>query len=203
MSGGWPEKIADAARDGAKAAIARGALEAVYIPDRVYSATLDAALRVEQSFQLQVSKPTAGRARASAPETSRAAALNVTPRTGTQRRKVLDFLVAVGNHGATRDEIAAALHMSPNTVRPRVSELLEGHFIAVREGVTRPSATGDPAEVLVATEKARGGRLNSAVAHDSSRELSPAGPAGAAGAGDALFADRGASPPRSPYDPEV
>lgn len=194
MTVAWPEKIAEAARDGAKAAIARGALEAIHIPERVYSATLAAALEVEQSFHLQVSKPRAGRTSAAHGETSRAAALNVTPRTGTQRHRVLQLLVAAGIHGATRDEIAEALGMSPNTVRPRVTELMEGNFVMVREGVTRPSATGEAAEVLVATPKAR-------TPHDSSRDL-PETHSNAAEA-NPLFLEAGAAPPRSPYDPEV
>ena len=66
---------------------------------------------------------------ARSPDTSRAAALEVAPRTGTQRWRVLQFVTACGDDGATDDEIQDALAMSGNTERPRRLELVEGGWI--------------------------------------------------------------------------
>jgi hypothetical protein len=59
------------------------------------------------------------------PATSHLAAAEVEPRTGTQRRRVLDYLRLCGSYGATDAEIQSALHMSGNTERPRRIELVE------------------------------------------------------------------------------
>lgn len=49
--GGWPEQIAERARMAAREAQSRGAIEAAHLPERVYSATLAAALEVEEGFR--------------------------------------------------------------------------------------------------------------------------------------------------------
>lgn len=59
--------------------------------------------------------------------TSASAALFVVPRTGTQRRRVLDYLRAFGP--ATDPEIQEALGMVPNTERPRRVELVTGRLV--------------------------------------------------------------------------
>ena len=61
--------------------------------------------------------------------TSRKAFLDVYPKTGTQRRRVLDFVQGQGGYGATDEEIQAGLNMSPNTERPRRVELVEGGWL--------------------------------------------------------------------------
>ncbi|GAC1524673.1 MAG: hypothetical protein NVS3B1_12740 [Marmoricola sp.] len=90
-----------------------------------------------------------GKSRRDHSATAKAAALDVMPRTGTQRRRVLDFMLAQWPDGMTRDEIAVYLEMSPNTVRPRVKELLDGGFLGTGNE-TRRSAMGKLAEVVVA-----------------------------------------------------
>lgn len=62
--------------------------------------------------------------------TSRQAALEILPRTGTQRRKIYDY-VSGKLGGATREDIAIFCGLSDNSVRPRVKELLEGHWLVV------------------------------------------------------------------------
>jgi predicted ArsR family transcriptional regulator len=89
--------------------------------------------------------------------TARQAAFEVMPRTGTQRREILRELYRAGRHGWTRDEIAERLELSPNTVRPRVKELIDGGWVEA-SGETRPSAMNREAEVLVVTAKTRGYR---------------------------------------------
>lgn len=84
--------------------------------------------------------------------TSRNAALGVKPRSGTQRAHVLDLIVGASSHGLTRDEITFVSGMSPNTVRPRVKELLDGGHIYHPEGFVRKSTMGHDAEVLVSIE---------------------------------------------------
>lgn len=68
-------------------------------------------------------------------ETSRRAAADTAPRTGTGRRRALEVIVDAGDYGATTDEVLAALEVnasldgerSPaaNGVARRVSDLLE------------------------------------------------------------------------------
>jgi hypothetical protein len=82
-------------------------------------------------------------------ETARKAALEVRPCTGTQRDRILRTIDLSGWHGITRDELADRLSMSPNTVRPRVKELLDGGHIKVALDYTRKSNLGRDSEVLV------------------------------------------------------
>lgn len=88
---------------------------------------------------------------ASESELSRMAALQAYPRQGTQRQKIIGKL-AEHPEGWTRDQLAAILGMSPNTVRPRVVELIAGGW--VREADAGWSEAGNPAARLVLTERA-------------------------------------------------
>jgi hypothetical protein len=74
-----------------------------------------------------ITGPSEGLVRADASDTSRAAARLVQIRTGTQRAKVLIFLVKFGP--ATDVELAEALNLSPNSERPRRIELTSGGFV--------------------------------------------------------------------------
>jgi hypothetical protein len=63
------------------------------------------------------------------PDTSRAAAERITPRTGTQRARVLDYVRWKGEDGATDHEVQQALSLDGNTERPRRIELVNaGHL---------------------------------------------------------------------------
>jgi len=86
--------------------------------------------------------------------TSKAAALDVYPRSGTQRRAVLLRIYREGDVGMTRDEVAAELDMSPNTARPRIKELIDAGWVEAN-GQVRPTPLGRAAEVLVTTNRAR------------------------------------------------
>lgn len=85
--------------------------------------------------------------------TSRLAALKATPRSGTTRRNVLLAIIEARPGGLCDDEIAHAVHLSPNTVRPRRLELVEGGWLVAgnREAVTD---YGNKAIAWVPTEKA-------------------------------------------------
>ena len=87
-------------------------------------------------------------------DTARLAALQVRPRTGSQRARVLDLIQSFNEWGLTRDEISQILSLSPNTVRPRVRELVEGGHVVVSDQ-RRKTVTGADAEVLVASRHAR------------------------------------------------
>jgi DNA-binding MarR family transcriptional regulator len=93
-------------------------------------------------------------------ETSRKAALANYPRSGTQRERILNVLLRNGASGATREELAQALGMADNSVRPRVRELVQGGWVEELVGEngkarTRTTHLGNPSEVLVPTNKAR------------------------------------------------
>ena len=79
--------------------------------------------------------------------TSRAAAEQIEPTAHTLRAKVLEFIRSQDHHGATRQEIEAALQISGDTIRPRCKELLAMGLI--RETTrTRPTVAGRSAVVL-------------------------------------------------------
>lgn len=84
-------------------------------------------------------------------ETARHAAEAVRPRSGTQRLLVLGFIEASGEGGCTRECIADGLGLPDNSVRPRVKELLDDHWIGP-SGRTGLSRAGSPSELLVAAK---------------------------------------------------
>lgn len=88
-------------------------------------------------------------------DTSREAALANYPRSGNQRRVILDRLLICGGYGATREEITRATGIVPDAVRPRLIELVKGGWVRVTDR-TRPTRRDNDAEVVVATEKAMG-----------------------------------------------
>lgn len=79
--------------------------------------------------------------------TSRQAAANALPKSGTNRARILDYIRA--NQGATDEEIEVALKLSGNTVRPcRVSLVQDGWVTDL--GQRRAVRSGNPAIVWCA-----------------------------------------------------
>ena len=76
-----------------------------------------------------VDDPAMGLVRADHPDTSYAAAALVAPRSGTQRRAVLDYIAGKGDDGATDLEIQEELDMPGSTERPRRVELVDAELI--------------------------------------------------------------------------
>ncbi|MFI6308470.1 hypothetical protein ACIBCH_41810 [Amycolatopsis thailandensis] len=99
----------------------------------------------------EVSVNAEGRVSAESPATSARAARLVEPRTGSQRARILRFVVEAPN-GATDYEIARDLQLLPNSVRPRRGELADGGYV-VDSGGTRRHRGSDWA-VWVATDEA-------------------------------------------------
>lgn len=95
--------------------------------------------------------PSPGLVSGSHPETSRAAAVEVTLLTGSQRFRVLTRLA---EQPSTRDELAGWLELTPNTVRPRLKECIDQGW-ACSNGETRLSDVGTPSEVMTATVEGR------------------------------------------------
>lgn len=83
--------------------------------------------------------------------TSIAAATVILPRTGTQRRKVYDFIVSRGTFGATDDEMMDELSMSGNSLHPRRLELVQAKLID-DSGQRRKTKSGSDAIVWTANE---------------------------------------------------
>jgi hypothetical protein len=98
----------------------------------------------------------AGKARQDGRETSKAAALAAEPRSGTNRRRVLDAVLAVARDprtvGLTDVEIQRATGLVPNSERPRRVELVDGGWLA-DSGRTREHY-GREHTVWVITDKA-------------------------------------------------
>ncbi len=97
-----------------------------------------------------IDQPRLGKFRSDHPETARVAAVTAIPNTGTQRRRVYDYICRMGAVGATDDEIQVALDMNPSTQRPRRVELWEGGHITKTER-TRMTRGGRQAIVWEAT----------------------------------------------------
>ena len=91
---------------------------------------------------------------AGAPDTEREAAISVYPRTGTGRRRVLDYLYGSGSHGATDEEISVALGLRLYTAAPRRNELRDLGWIE-DSGRRRETTTGARAAVWVMTAAGR------------------------------------------------
>jgi hypothetical protein len=112
---------------------------------------------IPEPSQLRLGDPTANRAGArhqSAGDTERAAALGQAPKSGTDRRRVLDHLASTGDTGATDEEISLALEMRLYTAAPRRTELVSAGWVE-DSGRRRPTTTGSPAAVWVLTPLAR------------------------------------------------
>ncbi|HLP84598.1 MAG TPA: hypothetical protein VK157_09640 [Phycisphaerales bacterium] len=92
--------------------------------------------------------------RRNAPDTSRQAARRTQGFFNPQRAKVLAFVAAQGEHGATDPEIAAGARVVIQSVNPRRGELAKLRYIALR-GDTRPSPSGCAARVWIATDAGR------------------------------------------------
>ena len=79
--------------------------------------------------------------------TSRAAAAQALPKSGTNRARILDYITKAG--GATDEELELALQLSGNTVRPcRVSLVQDGWV--VDSGKRRPVRSGNDAIIWCA-----------------------------------------------------
>ena len=89
-----------------------------------------------------------------APETERAAAISVYPRTGTARRAVLDAIAAAGDRGMTDEEVALKCRLRLYTAAPRRNELVRDGW-ARDSDERRPTTTGTPAVVWVLTDEGR------------------------------------------------
>ena len=92
-----------------------------------------------------------GKFRRDARETSRKAALAVKPRTGTQRRRVLDIIAKYGT--LTDEEIQNKLSINSNAERPRRLELVEGGWLE-DSGHKQWTSSGHEAILWRLTEKA-------------------------------------------------
>lgn len=90
--------------------------------------------------------------------TSRAAGDRVLPNAGTQRRMLLDFIVARGNDGATDEEAQRRLSMSANTQRPRRRELEQSGLVE-NSGRTRLTTARRKAVVWVVVASGGQGEL--------------------------------------------
>jgi hypothetical protein len=88
-------------------------------------------------------------------DTTAKAAVNVLPRTGTQRRRVFDLLAGPRRErGLTDEEIQYVLGLSPNTERPRRKELCDAGLV-VDSGRRTKNAGGQECVVWVLSESGR------------------------------------------------
>lgn len=90
---------------------------------------------------------------AGAPDTSRVAAIDVYPRTGTQRRAVLDYIAHCGEKGATDGEIRMATGV--RRARTRRHELVDGGWVEDARQQRKLVDTENLAEVWVLTPAGR------------------------------------------------
>ena len=85
------------------------------------------------------------------------AAAAALPRTGSDRGRVLQAIQAAGHDGLTDEEIQRDTRLGANTARPRRHELSNpkhGDPWIVDSGQRRPTSTGNPSIVWIASELA-------------------------------------------------
>ena len=114
-----------------------------------------AAMDLEEALEEELSDPAVdaeGMIGSGHPGTSKDAAVDVMPRTGTQRMAVLDS-IGHSDNGLTDEEAMDELGLHPSSVRPRRKELVDGGWVK-DSGRTRPTSTGNDAIVWVLTPKA-------------------------------------------------
>lgn len=87
------------------------------------------------------------------PATAKAAASAALPRSGSDRRRVLDLLAAVGALGATDDELEVALGLPHQTASARRNGLVADGWV-VDSGEKRNTRGGHPAVVWITREVA-------------------------------------------------
>ena len=100
-----------------------------------------------------------GKSRADSHNTAKTAALKATPRTGTQRRQVLDFIATCDEEGATDEDIQVFTLMDYSSQGPRRRELVEGGWVE-DSGLTRATLAGDQVTIWKITDEGRS-RLDS------------------------------------------
>ena len=88
-------------------------------------------------YQDSLFDPKPGLVRHDHPDTSHTAALKVMPKTGTQRRRVLDFIGSCGASGASDLEIQTGLRLNGNSERPRQRRTESDAGLIVDSGVRR------------------------------------------------------------------
>ena len=99
-------------------------------------------------------RPLVGAARAQVgtfhPPTAQQAASRVLPRSGSDRRRVYDFIVERGEQGATDDELEVALDLPHQTASARRNGLRDDGWLA-DSGRKRPTRSGADAIVWVSS----------------------------------------------------
>lgn len=93
-----------------------------------------------------------GKFHKNAPDTERAAAFAVRPKTGTQRMKVLNAII--GSDGLTDPEVAELTGLYLYSAAPRRNELALGGWVE-DSGARRETDNGGLAIVWIATAKAK------------------------------------------------
>ena len=84
--------------------------------------------------------------------TSIEAKRKIEPQIGSINRKVYEFILSRGVHGATDQEIEATLHLDGNTVRPSRGALVKKGIVS-DSGTTRKNIKGNNCIVWRATEE--------------------------------------------------
>ena len=96
-------------------------------------------------------QPHPGLARHDHPDTAHAAAVSITPCTGTQRRRVLGVIVAAGTVGITDESGALEASLDGSSYRPRRVKLANDGLIE-RTGVKMKTLSGLWADCWGATK---------------------------------------------------
>jgi len=93
-----------------------------------------------------------------AQRTSILAANDAYPKSGTNRRKVYEYILAQGLRGATDQEMEKALKIDGNTIRPSRGSLVKDGWL-IDSGTTRPNDKGHACIVWRAVEQLEQGQL--------------------------------------------
>lgn len=105
-----------------------------------------------KELERTIGENSVGGARSSDPSTSKDAAVDVFPRSGSQRRRIFEAIAAAGADGLTSEEVSEITGIPfARSSGPRISELKRGGWIETHG--TREGSMGAEQEVLVLTAK--------------------------------------------------
>lgn len=112
---------------------------------------LSAEKLAEGRYDLDLADEDQVGAAASSASSANAAVINF-PRSGSQRRRILEAAYDAGERGITSDEVSQALGIPLQSAKPRMLELRKGGWLRFT-GDTRPSLAGATVEVMAITSR--------------------------------------------------
>lgn len=126
------------------------------VPSHVLAAVEDVLTAAQVNYHVEDQDPTVnapGAFRRTDPSTSKRAAGEQFPRSGSQRYRVLMAIINAGWQGATATQIEEKTGIPFRSLTPRIGELKRGGWVKAA-GFTRTGSMGAQQEAVIVTQKA-------------------------------------------------